>query len=87
MLLAGDPAHAAPSATEKCQQAKLKAQVQLRYCLSKNEAGLLVGKPDQAAACRDKFAAAYCTATALPPSQHWDVSFFPPRDSPSISRR
>lgn len=63
-MLAGNPAQAAPSATEKCQQAKLKAQGKLRLCLSKSEAGLLVGKPDGEAKCREKFAAALAKADA-----------------------
>lgn len=63
-LLASDPAKAAPSATEKCQQAKLKAQGKYRLCMSNNEAGILVGKPDQKLTCRDKFAAARAKADA-----------------------
>jgi hypothetical protein len=63
-LLSGDPAQAAPTATEKCQQAKLKAQGKLRLCLSKNAAGLLLGKPDAEATCREKFVAALAKADA-----------------------
>ena len=63
-LVAIDPAQAAFSASALCKQAKWNAQGKLRLCLSKNRAGVFLGKPDKEAACRDKFAASLAKADA-----------------------
>ncbi len=56
-LLVGSTAQAADP-TVKCQQSKLKAQGKLKNCLDKNAAGVLGGKDDKSADCREKFTAA-----------------------------
>lgn len=63
-LTPGESAQAAPTPTEKCQQAKLKALGKYRLCLSNNAAGKIVGKPDEAAKCREKLDAARAKADA-----------------------
>jgi len=58
-LLVGSAGAAhAVDATQKCQQAKLKAQGKLKSCLTKNAAGVIAGKLDNSAECETKFTAA-----------------------------
>lgn len=61
VLLLGISAHAA-TPTQKCQEAKLKAQGKLQLCLKKNSAKVLGGKPDASAKCQTKFQAALSKA-------------------------
>src|SRR5271169_5211202 len=55
VLLVAVSASATP--TQKCEEAKLKAQGKLELCLKKNGAKVLGGKPDASAACQAKFSA------------------------------
>ncbi len=54
LMLLVEQASATP--TQKCQEAKLKAQGKLQLCLKKNSAKVLGGKPDASSDCRAKFA-------------------------------
>lgn len=54
----------AATPTEKCQQAKLKAQGKLQACLKKNAAGIIGGKTDVSTLCQGKFTAALDKADA-----------------------
>ncbi len=62
-LLVGNAAHAA-DATQKCQQAKLKAQGKLESCLATSAAGVIGGKADKSADCQTKFTTALGKADA-----------------------
>ncbi|MDX2166010.1 MAG: DUF1566 domain-containing protein [Deltaproteobacteria bacterium] len=57
-------AQAGPTAEQKCQQAKWKAQAKLEACLKKNHAKLAGGGDDAAMACWTKFAAGLVKADA-----------------------
>src|SRR5579862_1836029 len=56
LMLLVEQASAAP--TQKCQEAKLKAQGKLELCLKKNSAKVLGGKADASTDCQTKFQAA-----------------------------
>jgi hypothetical protein len=60
-ILSGGTAHATDPVV-KCQEQKLKAQGKLQFCLKKNSAKVLGGKPDAAAACQTKFSDALTKA-------------------------
>jgi len=60
-LLFGNSAHAV-DATQKCQQAKLRAQGKLKSCLAKNAAVVIGGKADKSAGCQTKFTTALAKA-------------------------
>jgi hypothetical protein len=61
VLLLGTSAFAATT-TQKCDEAKLKAQGKLELCLQKNSAKVLGGKADMSAKCRMAFSAALTKA-------------------------
>jgi hypothetical protein len=50
------------TAEQKCQQKKLRAHGKLEYCLAKNSAKLLAGKPDDSVKCHTKLAASLAAA-------------------------
>src|SRR4030095_5688640 len=61
VLLRSVSAHAV-TPEQKCQQKKLKAWGKLEFCLKKNAAKVLGGKPDASASCQTKFSAALTKA-------------------------
>jgi hypothetical protein len=56
-LLLSASAYAATTPTQKCQEAKLRAQGKLELCLKRNSARVLVGMPDESTICQGKFQA------------------------------
>lgn len=65
-LLVAVSASATP--TQKCEEAKLRAQGKLELCLKKNSAKVIAGKPDASAACQTKF------QTALSKADHIGIA-------------
>ncbi|HXQ21453.1 MAG TPA: hypothetical protein VN812_07255, partial [Candidatus Acidoferrales bacterium] len=72
LLWAARTALAAETPQQKCEVTKFKAQGALQTCLTTNSSNVLLGKPDESAACQTKFTAALAKADKKGPCRYVD---------------